>query len=82
MKPHIASFTRYKHIGNKVHAYEVTAYYDNVRRRPAQKSRHLEQLDPLTAIITRPGKIRTTQEKVILGEEKGFHDDLIAYLLP
>ena len=63
---HITSFTRYKTIGNKVYAYEVTAYYDKVRKRPAQKSRYLGQLDALTGTITRPGKIRTTHEKMIL----------------
>jgi hypothetical protein len=63
---HITSFIRYKTIGNKVYAYEVTAYYDKVRKRPAQKSRYLGQFDPLTRMITRPGKIRTTHEKMVL----------------
>lgn len=59
------SFIRYKTIGNKDYAYEVTAYYDRVKKRPAQKSRYLGQVDPLTGKIVRPQR-KQAQEKMIL----------------
>ncbi len=44
----------------------MTAYYDKVKRKPAQKSRYLGQFDPLTGMITKPEKIKTKKEKMIL----------------
>jgi hypothetical protein len=38
------SFIRYKKIGNKEYTYEVTSYYDRVKKVPAQKSKYLGQV--------------------------------------
>ena len=35
------SFIKYKKIGNKEFAYEVTSYHDKVKKVPAQKSKYL-----------------------------------------
>ena len=38
------TFIRYKKFGNRVYAYEVTAYYDKEQKRPRQKVKYLGKL--------------------------------------
>ena len=40
----IMTFIRYKKFGNRVYAYEVTAYYDKEQKRPRQKVKYLGKL--------------------------------------
>ncbi len=61
------SFIRFKKIGNKEYAYEVTSYYDKMKKKPAQKSKYLGQVvDRESNEFIRPGKERIKPEKLIL----------------
>ena len=67
MRVHIISFIRYKKIGNKEYAYEVTSYYDKVKKVPAQKSKYLGQVvNREKKEFFRPGNVKTRHEKLIL----------------
>ena len=60
MRVHIISFIRYKKIGNKEYAYEVTSYYDKVKNVPAQKSKYLGQVvNREKKEFFRPGNVKT-----------------------
>ena len=53
------SFIRFKKIGNKEYAYEVTSYYDKMKKKPAQKSKYLGQVvNRESNEFIRPGKER------------------------
>ncbi|EQD79397.1 transposase (IS4), partial [mine drainage metagenome] len=61
------SFIRFKQIGNKEYAYEVTSYYDKEKKRPAQKSKYLGQVvNREKNEFIKPGKMKMKQEKLIL----------------
>ena len=61
------SFIRFKKIGNKEYAYEVTSYYDKMKKKPAQKSKYLGQVvDRESNEFIRPGKEKIKPEKLIL----------------
>jgi hypothetical protein len=61
------SFIRYKKIGNKEYAYEVTSYYDKAKKTPAQKSKYLGQVvNRERKEFIRPGNVSMKHEKLIL----------------
>lgn len=60
------SFTRYKKFGQKEYAYEVTAYWDPVQKKPRQKSKYLGVVvDKKKKVFTRMEK-KQKDEKLIL----------------
>lgn len=60
------SFIRYKKFGNKDYAYEITAYWDPVNKKPRQKSRYLGVvIDKETKEFKRK-EVRQKTEKLIL----------------
>ncbi|EQD68789.1 transposase (IS4), partial [mine drainage metagenome] len=64
---HVLSFIRYKKIGNKEYAYEVTSYYNKAKKVPAQKSKYLGQVaNKEKKEFIRPGNVKMKHEKLIL----------------
>ena len=79
MKLHIILSVRYKRIGNKDYAYEVSSYYDRMNKGPAQKSRHLDQVDHVTKNIIHPSS-EPSKEKLIL--DFGYYTNMKLIFLP
>ena len=71
VKVQIISFIQYKRIGNRDCAYEVSSFYDKVKKRPSQKSKYLGQVDPVTKKIIHPGR-KPSKEKLILNFGDSF----------
>ncbi|MDG6931011.1 MAG: transposase [Nitrososphaerota archaeon] len=60
-------FIRYKTIGGKEYAYEITSYWDREKQKPRQKSRYLGVVvDKEKGIFVNPYKSNVEEEKLIL----------------
>lgn len=62
----IMSFVRYKKFGNKEYAYEVTAYWDPVKKKPRQKSRYLGVVVNKEKGVYKRKQVEQKTEKLIL----------------
>jgi len=62
----IMSFVRYKKFGNKEYAYEVTAYWDPVKKKPRQKSRYLGIVVNKEKGVYKRKQVEQKTEKLIL----------------
>jgi len=62
----IMSFVRYKKFGNKEYAYEVTAYWDPVKKKPRQKSRYLGVAVNKEKGVYKRKQVEQKTEKLIL----------------
>ncbi len=60
------SFVRYKKFGNKEYAYEVTAYWDPVKKKPRQKSRYLGVVVNKEKGVYKRKQVEQKTEKLIL----------------
>ncbi|MEW6215713.1 MAG: hypothetical protein AB1478_11035 [Nitrospirota bacterium] len=68
------SFIRYQNFYNKVYAYEVTSYWDKVKKQPRQKVRYIGVVDKTKGVIEKKKTIRRV-EKLILD----FGDTYLLY---
>lgn len=62
----IMSFIRYKRFGNKEYAYEITAYWDPVEKKPRQRTRYLGLVLDKEKGIYRKKEPEEKSEKLIL----------------
>lgn len=62
----IMSFVRCKKFGNKEYAYEVTAYWDPVKKKPRQKSRYLGVVINKEKGVYKRKQVEQKTEKLIL----------------
>jgi len=60
------SFIRYKRFGNKDYAYEITAYWDSVKKKPRQRSKYLGVVIDKEKKIFQRREISQKTEKLIL----------------
>jgi len=60
------SFVRYKRFGNKEYAYEVTAYWDPIKKKPRQRSRYLGVVVDKEKKVFKRKELKQRSEKLIL----------------
>jgi len=60
------SFVRYKKFGNKEYAYEITAYWDSVKKKPRQKSKYLGVVVDKEKRVFKRKEAKQKTEKLIL----------------